>query len=642
MTEFDTAIKLNPAFAIAYRDRGLVFLEQGKYDQAIAELSVAIKLDSTDAEAFSMRGEAYYRQKQYDQAVADDTWAITLDPHAANAYMFRGIAYRKVGDMTHAEADLTRATALQVYGKDAPPPAQASFTGKQQSCTINFMQGPEIFVMAKVGNSGGSYLFLLDSGADISVISADIARKLHLKTVGTQGEAGGSGETIGNYLPCLVDSITLGSCRVDHPTCVESDLRAGTSAMELNAYYGLFGIKIARIPFGGLLGTDFLRHFRVTIDYARHQVTLSSPDAAQSGTYLFNGVDPTSPWDRPLTVPITVDEHPLKVFLDTGSCSTSLPRSFVQHLDYPPEEKVSSIGAMGYGAYGYWTDYDLLVRMKDLQLGDYHLPHYLVDADTAEDGVLGTDILTHFLVTLDYPNNRLALTPVAHSDFKNDNLCSLGIGDSSPASNGRRILGLWQHSPADKVGLQPGDLIRKINGKKATLATCAKMDENKNDKTPTTVTLLVESNGKQRTVTLTQAYLFPPVAPTPVTTSSEITITTPSGEIITAPSEVVALNGLAMQQDMQQQYFQAIESYSQVLKLDPSNSIAYCFRGMDYDRLGKYDLAIADLTKAIQLEPTKYAILYYRRGGVYEKMNKHDLAKADFDTAMKLDPTSKK
>ena len=59
-------------------------------------------------------------------------------------------------------------------------------------------------------------------------------------------------------------------------------------------------------------------------------------------------------------------------------------------------------------------------------------------------------------------------------------------------------------------------------------------------------------------------------------------------------------------------------------------------RGVAHNKLGQYETAIADYTKAIQLDPG-YAIAFYNRGVVLGLIGKDDLAKADFKKACELD-----
>lgn len=69
----------------------------------------------------------------------------------------------------------------------------------------------------------------------------------------------------------------------------------------------------------------------------------------------------------------------------------------------------------------------------------------------------------------------------------------------------------------------------------------------------------------------------------------------------------------------------------------PSTAKDYDSRGTDYGKQGKYDLAISDFTKAIQLDP-QYVAAYNNRGVVYKKQGKYDLSIADFATAIQINP----
>lgn len=67
----------------------------------------------------------------------------------------------------------------------------------------------------------------------------------------------------------------------------------------------------------------------------------------------------------------------------------------------------------------------------------------------------------------------------------------------------------------------------------------------------------------------------------------------------------------------------------------PINADDYNNRGYDYYKKGKFDLAISDYTKAIELNP-QYAEAYFRRGCAYEKKGRFDLAKSDYAKAKYL------
>lgn len=72
------------------------------------------------------------------------------------------------------------------------------------------------------------------------------------------------------------------------------------------------------------------------------------------------------------------------------------------------------------------------------------------------------------------------------------------------------------------------------------------------------------------------------------------------------------------------------------IKADPKNAQLYIERGKFYDKNFDFDLAIADMTHAIELKPS--ATAYAERARVYQNEEKFDLALADFEKAAVLDP----
>jgi tetratricopeptide (TPR) repeat protein len=72
---------------------------------------------------------------------------------------------------------------------------------------------------------------------------------------------------------------------------------------------------------------------------------------------------------------------------------------------------------------------------------------------------------------------------------------------------------------------------------------------------------------------------------------------------------------------------------------DKPQAWAHANRGMAFMYKGDVDRALADLTRAIEIDPT-YAIAFTDRGTVYDSKNDHARAIADFDAAIKLDPKS--
>jgi tetratricopeptide (TPR) repeat protein len=106
------AIRLAPALASAYRNRGRIYDDMGEHDKAVNDFNQALKLDPNYAHAYYGRGRAYGNKKDYDRAIADYTQAIKIDPNYTFAYHNRGIAYRNKEDYDRAIADCEKVIRL--------------------------------------------------------------------------------------------------------------------------------------------------------------------------------------------------------------------------------------------------------------------------------------------------------------------------------------------------------------------------------------------------------------------------------------------------------------------------------------------------------------------------------------------------
>jgi tetratricopeptide (TPR) repeat protein len=119
---FNRALRLNPYYVLAYRNRAITFLRVGAavpygsrpyYLQALDDYSVVLQLDPKDADAFRERGMVHARLGDLDKAIADYTQAIKVRPDFADAYRSRSKAYRDKGDVDRAVADLDQAIKLR-------------------------------------------------------------------------------------------------------------------------------------------------------------------------------------------------------------------------------------------------------------------------------------------------------------------------------------------------------------------------------------------------------------------------------------------------------------------------------------------------------------------------------------------------
>jgi protein O-mannosyl-transferase len=111
--DFNKAIELNPEYAEAYNNRGNVFVNKKRNDEALNDFNMAIKLNAKNASAYYNRGIILAGKNRNGEAIKDFTKAIELKPDYARAYNNRGITY--VSDKRNDKAiyDFTKAIELK-------------------------------------------------------------------------------------------------------------------------------------------------------------------------------------------------------------------------------------------------------------------------------------------------------------------------------------------------------------------------------------------------------------------------------------------------------------------------------------------------------------------------------------------------
>uniref|UniRef100_A0A8U7P068 protein-serine/threonine phosphatase n=1 Tax=Corvus moneduloides TaxID=1196302 RepID=A0A8U7P068_CORMO len=87
-------------------------------------------------------------------------------------------------------------------------------------------------------------------------------------------------------------------------------------------------------------------------------------------------------------------------------------------------------------------------------------------------------------------------------------------------------------------------------------------------------------------------------------------------------------------------YENAVKFYSSAIELNPTNAIYYGNRSLAYLRTECYGYALADATRAVQLD-AKYVKGYYRRAASNMALGKFKAALRDYETVVKVRPNDK-
>lgn len=111
--------------AAAYNQRGKAYTSQRQYDRAISDFDEAIRIDPAFIDAYVSRGYAYALGGDIDRGIEDIDRAILLDPENPDSLMARASWYRAKGEANHYYRILALNDLDRVVELDRPDPAMA-------------------------------------------------------------------------------------------------------------------------------------------------------------------------------------------------------------------------------------------------------------------------------------------------------------------------------------------------------------------------------------------------------------------------------------------------------------------------------------------------------------------------------------
>ena len=110
---YQKALSIQPNFAFAERDLGLLQFSQNNYAGAVKHLAKAADLGLKEANVYNFLGISYSRTDQLVQAVKVYRQALEIDPQLAEAHLNLGYAYQRMGQNTQAKSEYESACKLQ-------------------------------------------------------------------------------------------------------------------------------------------------------------------------------------------------------------------------------------------------------------------------------------------------------------------------------------------------------------------------------------------------------------------------------------------------------------------------------------------------------------------------------------------------
>ncbi len=108
----DKVIAIQPNFALAYRDRGLLSVREQTYVSGAEDLSRAADMGLRDVITYNSLGICYSRMNRLDNAIESYRRAIAADPTFAQAHLNLGFAYERMNQPEMSKKEYAEACRL--------------------------------------------------------------------------------------------------------------------------------------------------------------------------------------------------------------------------------------------------------------------------------------------------------------------------------------------------------------------------------------------------------------------------------------------------------------------------------------------------------------------------------------------------
>jgi Flp pilus assembly protein TadD/predicted aspartyl protease len=200
---YERSLKLDPEQARARHGRARSLAAQGRLSEAMVEAQEALRLSPREGEFYYTVGSIYERLNRFDEAAAAFGNYVNLLPNRDRSEK-----------AAWARAEIR---FLQSF-KDRRPLDMGSQSDTRAWTVPITIQKEKVFVKGKV--NGGGQDFVLDTGAERTVISRDVARRrgvapiTYMQSAGV-GDVGLRGLQVGR-----IDSLEIGDLKLRNVPCL--------------------------------------------------------------------------------------------------------------------------------------------------------------------------------------------------------------------------------------------------------------------------------------------------------------------------------------------------------------------------------------------------------------------------------------
>jgi hypothetical protein len=289
-------------------------------------------------------------------------------------------------------AALLSCCASLAAGEAAAEPASATPEATATPTAILIVRGDRLFVPARL-NGVETRDALLDSGAELSLIDADFARRAGLATAGTETARGTGGEEEVTFAQGV--TLEAGGIVLEDRTVAVLDL-------------GDIAARLVGSPLTMIVGRELFDAARLAVDIEGASLAVVPRALEPTGQRL-----PMQTHKGLQTIPVAVEgAAPVQADFDLGNGSEVLigaayaERAGLLALGRVTDQKSG-------GGIGGEVVRDLVV-LKELEVAGVifrDVPAAIDRTDNAADVNIGVRILRHFRITTDFAENAVWLEP---------------------------------------------------------------------------------------------------------------------------------------------------------------------------------------------------------------------------------------
>jgi len=351
-------------------------------------------------------------------------------------------------------------------------------------------------IFVRLSIAGKERLWVLDTGASLTVIDSAFAAELGLAS---EGEI--KAQAVANVVS--IRFVKLPPFSIDG---IEFDEQT-VGALNIERILRRMGIKAV-----GILGYDFISRFVLKIDYANKTMSLYDPKTFE---YAGTGVVLDAPlFDNIMSVPITVDgKYTGRWDIDIGAGGCAFLYPFAKEHGFIERDGVE---AVAFGAGGGRKQRG--VKFESLELAGFVIEEPLIAfpidevegafAATERIGNLGNGALRHFTVYFDYNKQQMIVEKGDDFDRKFPRGKS-GLQVMYNDDGVLEVLFVSEDTPAHKAGFKEGDIVLAVNGINAEyLAGLEALRDIMRAEAGTKLVLTVMREGEKKDIKLTLAELY--------------------------------------------------------------------------------------------------------------------------------------